>query len=59
MLCLDRKKDEKIVLHTSDGPVTILIVTGHATVGIDAPKSVKIRRAELQELAEVAAKVLG
>ena len=63
MLCLKRKRDETIVLHTSDGTITIMVTDiqrGYAAwLGIDAPKSVLITRGELEELATVAKRVLA
>lgn len=49
MLCISRKKLETIVAETSDGPMTIHICRTGKTVqiGIEAPKSIAIRRGEL------------
>ena len=62
MLCIKRRVDETIVLHTSDGPITIMVTElqrGYAAyLGIKAPPSVKILRGELEELVRVAQRVL-
>ncbi len=49
MLVLSRKKDEEIVLKTSDGDITIKVTrTGNkVALGFTAPPSVSIVRAEL------------
>lgn len=49
-LVLARKDDEKIVLHTSDGDITITLMgrdNNQTKLAIDAPKSVEIARQEL------------
>ena len=61
-LCLKRRREEAIILHTSDGPIRICvtdIVRNHAVeFAIDAPKTVRIARGELEELVTVAKRVL-
>ena len=61
-LCLTRRRDESVILYTSDGPIRIAvseITRNHAVqLAISAPASVKIVRQELEELARVARKVL-
>lgn len=50
MLVLSRYRDEKIIVHTSDGPITVQIVAvdrGKVRVGIEAPKGCGIWREEL------------
>lgn len=52
MLVLSRRKDEDIVIHTSDGPIRIKVTkvgTTYVSLGIDAPKHVKISRGEHAE----------
>lgn len=45
MLALTRRKGEKVILFTSDGPITIILTkTSRACLVIDAPKSVRILR---------------
>ena len=48
MLSLTRKPQQKIILYTSDGPITVCLL-GKATtrIGLAAPDSVKILRSEL------------
>jgi carbon storage regulator len=55
MLVLSRKEQQQIVL---DGGITITVVRvqgGAVRLGIDAPKEVPIRRAELLDAMETAA----
>lgn len=55
MLILARREGEAIILKTSDGSITIRLTeyNGKQTrVGIEAPKSVKVLREELLEVAE-------
>ena len=63
MLTLMRRREECIVLHTSDGDITIKVtevVRGYGVrLGISAPQSVNIVRGELEELATVARRVLA
>lgn len=50
MLILNRRVGEQIVVATSDGPVTITITDvtrSNVKLGIDAPPTVRISRAEL------------
>jgi carbon storage regulator CsrA len=50
MLNLERKLNQKIMLDTSDGQITIMVTLiehGRVKLGIDAPDSVHIRRSEL------------
>jgi carbon storage regulator CsrA len=52
MLKLTRKPDDSILIYTSDGviEVTVLRVQGcQVGIGIEAPQSVNIVRAELEE----------
>lgn len=55
MLVLSRKLSQKIILNTSDGDITLVIVgiTGNQVrLGMEAPKSVSIRRSELADRTE-------
>lgn len=55
MLVLSRRRDEKIIVQTSDGPIvfTVCQVKGGAVrVGIDAPKKCKIMREELVRVSD-------
>ncbi len=49
-LVLSRNVDDRIVIHTSDGPITITLVrirtNSRASIGVDAPDGVLIRRGE-------------
>ena len=48
MLVLHRKPRETIVLHTSDGPIEITVISKHRIkLAIQAPADVKVLRAEL------------
>lgn len=50
MLLLTRRPNESILLYTSDGVVEIKVsdIKGNQTrIGIDAPKSIKILRSEM------------
>lgn len=62
MLVLKRRKEETIILHTSDGPITIMVTDvqrGYAAwLGIKAPPNVRVARGELEELVRVAHRVL-
>ena len=49
MLCIDRTKHEGLTLYTSDGPIHIVIARGKSRLEIDAPRSVRILRDELEE----------
>lgn len=52
-LVLSRKDDEKIVLHTSDGEITITVMgrdTDQTKLAIEAPRSVEIARQELGKM---------
>jgi len=57
MLCLLRKRDERIVINTSDGPIEIMVTEGRAVIGIKAPPECLILRGELVDLAKQAQKV--
>lgn len=49
MLVLSRRKDEDIVIETSDGPITVKVVkvgSTYVSIGVEAPKTVKIKRGE-------------
>ncbi len=55
MLVLSRKLSQKVILNTSDGDITLVIVgiTGNQVrLGMEAPKSVSIRRSELADRTE-------
>lgn len=55
MLVLSRKLSQKIILNTSDGDIILVIVgiTGNQIrLGLEAPKSVSIRRSELADRTE-------
>jgi len=51
MLVLSRKAGEKIILQTSDGPITIVVTSvrsaSNVGIGIQAPSSIGITRSEL------------
>ena len=50
MLVLSRKVDEKIVIRTSDGDVTLMVtkmLDGRVLLGFEAPPAVKVWRTEL------------
>lgn len=54
MLILTRKHKQSIVIHTSDGPITVHILSidadGYAAkVGIEAPREVPVYRKELYD----------
>lgn len=55
MLTLSRKVHESVVLTTASGEVIRVVLTrahnGRAKVGIEAPQTVKVLRAELKERA--------
>lgn len=53
MLCLSRRENETINLHTSDGLVEITVskIRGNqARVNVKAPKSISIARSEVDNL---------
>ena len=55
MLVLSRLETERIVLKTSDGPITVIVakINGNRVkIGIEAPKSVTILRSELETKGE-------
>lgn len=51
MLILSRKPGEDIIIETSDGPVLIRVIDmpqrNRCRIGVDAPKTCRILRAEL------------
>ena len=50
MLVVNRRHEEKVVIITSDGPITITLVsteTARAKLGFSAPKTIQIFREEL------------
>ena len=50
MLVVNRRHEEKVVIITSDGPITITLVsteTTRAKLGFSAPKTIQIFREEL------------
>jgi carbon storage regulator CsrA len=50
VLVVNRKLEEKVVIITSDGPITITLVsieTTRAKLGFSAPKNIQIFREEL------------
>lgn len=60
MLIFSRRVGERVKLTTTDGTVIWVAVTGvfghKASVGFDAPKSIKIDREEIADLREFEAK---
>lgn len=48
MLCLDRKKDEKISIGDDIEVTVVRVGGGYCKLGITAPKDVKILREELR-----------
>ena len=58
MLCFLRRKNETIVLNTSDGPIEIMVTEGRARLSVKAPDNVQIMRGELLELAKKQQRVL-
>lgn len=52
MLVLSRKRDEVIIIETSEGPIEITICSHHSRpvkLGIEAPQSMRIHRKEVYE----------
>lgn len=57
MLVLSRKRNEVIVLETSDGPIRVVITKvgeDRVGIGIEAPKAIQILRKELSDRKEAA-----
>lgn len=55
MLVLGRRKNESIIIKTSDGEIRVTVLerkNGHQRLGFDAPDSVKILREEVAERLE-------
>ncbi len=53
MLVLSRKKDEQIVIGEGDNLITLVVVEikgDKCRIGIDAPKSIPVHRAEIYEI---------
>lgn len=53
MLVLSRQVDETIIIRTTDGPIKITLVDirgSKARIGVDAPKSVRVDREEIDRL---------
>jgi len=52
MLVLSSHVSEQILINTSDGPISVMLVRtepGRARLGFEAPKNVRILRRSLQE----------
>lgn len=53
MLVLSRQVDETLIIRTSDGPIRVTLVDirgNKVRIGIDAPKSVRVDREEIDKM---------
>ncbi|MGM0614749.1 MAG: carbon storage regulator [Pseudomonadota bacterium] len=52
MLVLSRNLGEKVIIDTSDGPITVMPISVHGAqvkLGFEGPKSVAINREEIRD----------
>jgi carbon storage regulator CsrA len=60
MLVLSRKRDEVIVIETSDGPIEIMVCSQHdmpVRIGIRAPRNCGVWRKEIYERRQLEGKI--